>query len=85
MERGLAASTVESYRRDLRRYASALADRGKTRLGEITPADVADYLASLREGDAGHAALAVGLAAVALIVLVGADAARSRRRRAANA
>ena len=58
MERGLAASTVESYRRDLRRYASVLARRGKTRLGEITPADVADYLASLREGDAGHAALA---------------------------
>ena len=66
VERGLAASTVESYRRDLRRYASVLADRGKTRLGEITPADVADYLASLREGDAGHAALAVSSAARAV-------------------
>ena len=71
MERGLAASTVESYRRDLRRYASALADRGKTRLGEITPADVADYLASLREGDAGHAALAVSSAARAVIAVRG--------------
>ena len=55
MESWCAASTVESYRRDLRRYASVLADRGKTRLGEITPADVADFLASLREGDAEHA------------------------------
>jgi len=71
VERGLAASTVEAYRRDLRRYASVLADRGKTRLGEITPADVADYLASLREGDAGHAALAVSSAARAVIAVRG--------------
>jgi integrase/recombinase XerD len=71
VERGLAASTVESYRRDLHRYASVLARRGKTRLGEITPADVADYLASLREGDAGHAALAVSSAARAVIAVRG--------------
>ena len=71
MERGLAASTVESYRRDLRRYASVLEDRGKTRLGEITPADVADFLASLREGDAEHAALAVSSAARAVIAVRG--------------
>ena len=38
MERGLAASTVESYRRDLRRYAAVLGGRGKTRLDEITAA-----------------------------------------------
>ena len=71
MERGLAASTVESYRRDLRRYASVLARRGKTRLGEITPADVADFLASLREGDAEHGALAVSSAARAVIAVRG--------------
>ena len=71
MERGLAASTVESYRRDLRRYASVLAGRGKTRLGEITPADVADFLASLREGDAEHAPLAVSSAARAVIAVRG--------------
>ncbi len=71
MERGLAASTVESYRRDLHRYASVLARRGKTRLGEITPADVADFLASLREGDAEHAALAVSSAARAVIAVRG--------------
>jgi integrase/recombinase XerD len=71
VERGLAASTVESYRRDLRRYASVLEDRGKTRLDEITPADVADFLASLREGDAEHAALAVSSAARAVIAVRG--------------
>ena len=71
MERGLAASTVESYRRDLRRYASVMDGRGKTRLGEITPADVADFLASLREGDAEHAALAVSSAARAVIAVRG--------------
>ena len=71
MERGLAASTVESYRRDLRRYASVLAAQGKTRLDEITPADVAGFLASLREGDAEHAALAVSSAARAVIAVRG--------------
>ena len=71
MERGLAASTVESYRRDLRRYASVLAGRGKITMGDITPADVADFLASLREGDAEHAALAVSSAARAVIAVRG--------------
>jgi integrase/recombinase XerD len=71
VERGLAPNTVESYRRDLRRYSSVLASRGKTRLGEVTPADVAGFLASLREGDAEHAALAVSSAARAVIAVRG--------------
>jgi integrase/recombinase XerD len=71
VERGLAASTVESYRRDLRRYASVLAGRGKTALDEITPGDVAGFLASLREGDDEHAALAVSSAARAVIAVRG--------------
>src|SRR4029077_7663767 len=71
VERGLAASTVESYRRDLRRYAPGLAGRGKTRLGDVPPADVADFLASLREGDAEHAPLAVSSAARAVIAVRG--------------
>ena len=62
---------MESYRRDLRRYASVLAGRGKTTLGDITPADVADFLASLREGDAEHAPLAVSSAARAVIAVRG--------------
>jgi integrase/recombinase XerD len=71
VERGLAASTVESYRRDLRRYSSVLARRGKTGLADITAADVADYLASLREGDEEHAPLAVSSAARAVIAVRG--------------
>jgi integrase/recombinase XerD len=71
VERGLAASTIESYRRDLRRYAEVLAARGKTALEEITPADVAGFLACLREGDAEHAALAVSSAARAVIAVRG--------------
>ena len=71
MERGLAASTVESYRRDLRRYWAELAGRGKTGLTDITPADVAGFLASLREGDDEHAALAVSSAARAVIAVRG--------------
>jgi integrase/recombinase XerD len=71
VERGLAPNTVECYRRDLHRYASLLASRGKTQLGEVTAADVAEFLASLREGDDEHAALAVSSAARAVIAVRG--------------
>jgi integrase/recombinase XerD len=71
VERGLARNTIESYRRDLRRYESSLAGRGKARLGDVTPADVAEFLASLREGDAEHGALAVSSAARAVIAVRG--------------
>jgi len=71
VERGLAANTVESYRRDLRRYVSVLAGHGTTGLGDVTAADVADFLASLREGDEEHAALAVSSAARAVIAVRG--------------
>src|SRR5579859_5852369 len=71
VERGLAANTIESYQRDLRRYCAALAGRGKGRLGDVTPADVAEFLAWLREGDAEHEALAVSSAARAVIAVRG--------------
>jgi integrase/recombinase XerD len=71
VERGLAANTVESYQRDLYRYESLLAVRGKARLGDVTPSDVADFLASLREGDAEHGPLAVSSAARAVIAVRG--------------
>jgi integrase/recombinase XerD len=71
VERGLAANTVESYARDLRRYAAALACRGKAGLDEVTPADVAEFLASLREGDAGHPPLAASSAARAVAAVRG--------------
>ena len=71
VERGLAPNTVESYRRDLRRYESSLAGRGKARLSDVTPSDVAEFVASLREGDAEHRALAVSSAARAVIAVRG--------------
>jgi integrase/recombinase XerD len=71
VERGLAANTVESYRRDLRRYEAVLAAHGRTTLGAVTSADVAEFLASLREGDAYHEALAVSSAARAVIAVRG--------------
>jgi integrase/recombinase XerD len=71
VERGLAGNSVQSYRRDLRRYESSLAGRGRARLADVTSADVAEFLASLREGDAEHQALAVSSAARAVIAVRG--------------
>jgi integrase/recombinase XerD len=71
VERGLARNTVESYRRDLRRYESSLTGHGKTQLRDVTPGDVAEFLASLREGNAEHQALAVSSAARAVIAVRG--------------
>jgi integrase/recombinase XerD len=71
VERGLAANTIESYRRDLRRYESVLAARGRTTLNDVTAADVAEFLALMREGDDEHAALAVSSAARAVIAVRG--------------
>jgi integrase/recombinase XerD len=71
VERGLAANTVESYRRDLRRYESVLAQSGKAHLSDVSPSDVAEFLASLREGDAEHEGLAVSSAARAVIAVRG--------------
>jgi integrase/recombinase XerD len=58
VERGLAANTLTSYRRDLTRYEQVLAAAGHTDIGQVTPADVASYVARLREGDEDHPPLA---------------------------
>ena len=47
VERGLAANTVAAYERDLRRYATFLADRGVERPDEVDPATVRSFVASL--------------------------------------
>jgi len=59
VERGLAANTVESYQRDLRRYAGYLAARGRRELADVTELDVAEFRAALRTGDDEHPPLAV--------------------------
>lgn len=71
VERGLAAHTLEAYRRDLHRYAATLAGSGRTEIGEVTTADVADYVAGLRAGDADHPPLAASSAGRAVVAVRG--------------
>jgi len=71
VERGLAANTVESYQRDLRRYADVLAGRGKDDLGDVRTADVAAFLAALRTGDEEHRPLTVSSAGRAVVAVRG--------------
>ncbi len=69
VERGLAANTVQSYQRDLRRYAEMLAARGIGDLAAVSPVDVAEFRAVLATGDETHPPLAtssVGRAVVAV-------------------
>jgi len=71
VERGLAANTVQSYRRDLRRYADYLAGRGKATLADIATRDIAEFLATLREGDGEHPPLAASSAGRTVIAVRG--------------
>jgi integrase/recombinase XerD len=71
VERGLAANTIESYQRDLRRYAGLLTARGVRALGDVRPADVAEFLATLREGDDSHQPLVASSAARAVTAVRG--------------
>ena len=71
VERGLAANTLQSYERDLRRYAEMLAARGKGDLGDVSPLDVAQFRAVLRAGDAGHQPLAVSSVGRAVVAVRG--------------
>ncbi|HMD92643.1 MAG TPA: site-specific tyrosine recombinase XerD [Trebonia sp.] len=71
VERGLAANTVESYRRDLRRYAEFLAARGTSDLGDVATPDVAAFLAALRTGDEEHLPLATSSAGRAVVAVRG--------------
>ncbi len=71
MERGLAANTLLSYRRDLRRYLAHLAAAGRADLAEVGEADVAAFLARLREGDADHPPLSATSAGRAVVAVRG--------------
>jgi integrase/recombinase XerD len=51
IERGVAANTISSYRRDLRRYGEHLNLRGIDDLRAVTETDVSDFLVALRRGD----------------------------------
>jgi integrase/recombinase XerD len=73
IERGVAANTLSSYRRDLRRYHEHLSARGIADLADVTENDVSEFLVALRRGDedAGVVALSAVSAARALIAVRG--------------
>jgi len=73
IERGVAANTISSYRRDLRRYAEHLALRGIEDLRAVSENDVSAFLVALRRGDpgAGTPGLSAVSAARALIAVRG--------------
>lgn len=58
VERGLATHTLAAYRRDLERYRAFLTARGVDDVGDVTPADVRDYVVHVREGADGRPPLA---------------------------
>ncbi|WP_020577438.1 site-specific tyrosine recombinase XerD [Actinopolymorpha alba] len=71
VERGLAANTLSSYRRDLRRYADFLAARGLGQPEKVSEGDVTAFLIQLREGDADHRALGASSAARTVVAVRG--------------
>ena len=73
IERGAAANTLSSYRRDLRRYSKHLSDRGIHDLAKVGEDDVSEFLVALRRGDpdSGRVALSAVSAARALIAVRG--------------
>lgn len=71
VERGLAANTLASYRRDLRRYTDYLADEMVAAPGEITEKHVAGFLRSLRDGDGEHPPLSASSAARSVVAVRG--------------
>jgi integrase/recombinase XerD len=73
IERGVAANTLSSYRRDLRRYLEHLALRGIDDLAKVSEDDVSEFLVALRRGDpdTGASPLSAVSAARALIAVRG--------------
>lgn len=71
VERGLAANTLLSYRRDLRRYQEFLAAQDIDDLDAVTEATVTAFLVSLREGSPEHPALSATSAARTVVAVRG--------------
>jgi integrase/recombinase XerD len=71
VERGLAANTLSSYRRDLRRYLAHLQGRHVSTADGISEPDISAFLLALREGDPDHPPLAANSAARAVVAVRG--------------
>jgi integrase/recombinase XerD len=71
VERGLAANTLTSYRRDLRRYVEFLQERGVEDLDDVDEPIVSAFLIRLREGDADHPPLSATSAGRTVVAVRG--------------
>lgn len=71
VERGSAANTLASYRRDLNRYVAFLTGRGVASIDAVDAARVSEFLAYLREGDPDHPPLSATSAARAVVAVRG--------------
>jgi integrase/recombinase XerD len=71
VERGLAANTLTSYRRDLRRYLAFLDALQVTTLDEVTEQTVSGFLMALREGDPAHPPLSASSAGRTVVAVRG--------------
>jgi integrase/recombinase XerD len=73
IERGVAANTLSSYGRDLRRYFEHLTVRGVDDLAKVSEDDVSEFLMALRRGDpeSGVSPLSAVSAARTLIAVRG--------------
>ncbi|MDP9092416.1 MAG: site-specific tyrosine recombinase XerD [Actinomycetota bacterium] len=73
VERGVAANTLSSYRRDLARYVAYLGEchGAGRRMDAVDAALVSGFLAHLREGDAEHQPLSATSAARAVVAVRG--------------
>jgi integrase/recombinase XerD len=71
VERGVAANTLASYRRDLDRYIAYLKERDVDSLAEVDATQVSQFLAVLRGGDLNHLPLSPASAARAIVAVRG--------------
>ncbi|MGA8255030.1 MAG: site-specific tyrosine recombinase XerD [Nocardioides sp.] len=71
VEKGLAANTLSSYRRDLRRYRAFLAGADIEHLDAVTESTVSAFLMRLREGDGDHPPLSATSAARTVVAVRG--------------
>ncbi|HLR27047.1 MAG TPA: site-specific tyrosine recombinase XerD [Ruania sp.] len=71
VERGLSEHTLAAYRRDLQRYAQFLRSQGRSRLADVSEADVAAYVEAVRTGSDGGHPLSVSSTSRAVVAVRG--------------
>ncbi|TGO04585.1 site-specific tyrosine recombinase XerD [Serinibacter arcticus] len=71
VERGVSDHTANAYRRDLTRYTTYLASRGRDDLRAVGPHDVAEYVEVLRTGADGGSALSPASTGRAVVAVRG--------------